>query len=31
MLSWMSPVWMSGEGAIGLVAGLGAGSISLVG
>jgi divalent metal cation (Fe/Co/Zn/Cd) transporter len=31
LLSWISLVWMSGEGAIGLVAGLQASSISLLG
>jgi divalent metal cation (Fe/Co/Zn/Cd) transporter len=31
LLSWVSFGWMTGEGVLGLVAGLGAGSISLVG
>jgi len=31
LLSWVSLGWMTGEGVLGLVAGLGAGSISLVG
>ncbi len=31
LLSWVSLVWMTGEGVLGLVAGLRAGSVSLVG
>ena len=31
LLSWLSLVWMSGEGVLGLAAGIGAGSISLLG
>jgi len=31
MLSWLSLAWMSGEGAVGLFAGIAAGSIALVG
>lgn len=31
MLSWVSLVWMTAEGVVGLVAGIGAGSISLIG
>ena len=30
-LSWMSLVWMTAEGALGLVAGVAAGSLSMVG
>lgn len=30
-LSWLSLVWMTGEGALGLIAGIAAGSISLLG
>jgi len=31
LLSWLSLVWMSGEGVLGLVAGLRSGSLSLLG